>query len=128
LPSIKQYQEQIATLFAAHPDALIFASFPGAGPVLAPRLLALFGSRRERWNSSTEVATHSGIAPVIERSGKRCLVHWRSRLSQVRAPEPARICQKLAPLLRLGTSLLSNPARARDRSPYLPAKYAPAAT
>jgi hypothetical protein len=77
LPALKLYDEQIATLFGAHPDAVIFESFPGAGPALAPRHLALFGSRRERWSSSTEVATYSGIAPVIERSGKRCLVHWR---------------------------------------------------
>lgn len=77
LPALKQYDTQIATLFAAHPDAVIFESFPGAGPALAPRLLALLGSRRERWSSSTEVATYSGIAPGIERSGKRCLVHWR---------------------------------------------------
>jgi transposase len=77
LPAIKQYDKQIGGLFAAHPDAVIFQSLPGAGPVLAPRLLAVFGSRRDRWTSSTEVATYTGIAPVIERSGKRCVVHWR---------------------------------------------------
>lgn len=77
LPAIKQYDKQIAELFATHPDADIFKSLPGAGPALAPRLLAVFGSRRERWTSNTEVATYTGIAPVIERSGKRCVVHWR---------------------------------------------------
>src|SRR2546422_7061183 len=151
LPSIKQYQEQIATLFAAHPDALIFASFPGAGPVLAPRLLALFGSRRERWNSSTEVATYSGIAPVIERSGKRCLVHWRwacpkfvrqSLHEFAKSSLPfcdwARACYQTQ---RERGKTHHSAVRAvafkwirilfrcwQDRSPYLPAKYAPAAT
>jgi transposase len=77
LPAIKEYDKQIGGLFAAHPDAVIFQSLPGAGPALAPRLLAVFGSRRDRWSNSTEVATYTGIAPVIERSGKRCVVHWR---------------------------------------------------
>ena len=53
-----------------HPDAQIFSSFPGAGPALAPRLLAAMGSDRCRFNSSAEVAEYSGIAPVTERSGK----------------------------------------------------------
>ena len=77
LPAIKEYDQQIATLFAAHPDAPIFESFPGAGPALGPRLLVLFGSQRSRWSSSQEIATYNGIAPVIERSGKRYLIHWR---------------------------------------------------
>jgi transposase len=77
LPAIKQYDQEIANLFKAHEDAAIFASFPGAGPALAPRLLVVFGSQRDRWHHSLEVATYSGIAPVIERSGKRFIVHWR---------------------------------------------------
>jgi Transposase/Transposase IS116/IS110/IS902 family len=81
LPAIKQYDQQIAELFKAHHDAAIFASLPGAGPALAPRLLVAFGSRRDRWRHSLDVATYTGIAPVIEQSGKRSIVHWRSRLS-----------------------------------------------
>ncbi|HZD07281.1 MAG TPA: transposase [Candidatus Limnocylindrales bacterium] len=78
LPAIEQYDQQIAALFDAHGDASIFASLPGAGPALAPRLLVVFGSRRDRWRDSLEVATYSGIAPVIQRSGKqRPQVHWR---------------------------------------------------
>jgi transposase len=37
----------------------------------------LSGSDRERWASADEVARFSGIAPVIERSGKSCRVRWR---------------------------------------------------
>lgn len=77
LPIIQQYDQQIAALFKAHEDAAIFASLPGAGPVLAPRLLAAFGSRRDRWRHSLEFATYSGIAPVREQSGKRFIIHWR---------------------------------------------------
>ena len=77
LPALKQYDQQIAELFKAHDDAAIFSSLPGAGPALAPRLLVVFGSRRDRWRHSLDVATYSGIAPVIEQSGKRSIVHWR---------------------------------------------------
>lgn len=77
LPAIKQYDQEIALLFKTHADAPIFASLPGAGPVLAPRLLAVFGSQRNRWQHSLDLATYSGIAAVIERSGKHSVVHWR---------------------------------------------------
>jgi transposase IS116/IS110/IS902 family protein len=57
-------------LVASHPDAPIFASFPGAGRATVPRLIAAFGTRRERYQSAFEVECDSGIAPVHIRSGK----------------------------------------------------------
>lgn len=42
--SIAVYDTTIADLFPQHEDAMIFDSFPGAGPVLASRLLAAFGT------------------------------------------------------------------------------------
>jgi transposase len=44
---------------------------------LAPRLLAAFGSQRERYGSAREVQSYSGIAPVTERSGKKKWVQFR---------------------------------------------------
>ena len=64
-------------MFASHPDHDLFASFPGAGPVCAPRLAAAFGTDRTRWATATELQAHAGIAPVTERSGKACWVHHR---------------------------------------------------
>jgi transposase len=75
--SIKEYDQRIARLFKHHPDAFIFAGLPGAGPALAPRLLAAFGTDRDRLPSPRDVQTYSGIAPVIERSGKKSWTHWR---------------------------------------------------
>ena len=46
---IAAYDQAISKAFAAHPKAEIFAALPGAGPVLAPRLLTLFGERAERY-------------------------------------------------------------------------------
>jgi transposase len=68
---------QIEEAAAAHPDFFIFNSLPGAGPVMAPRLLAAFGSQRERYRSAREIQSFSGIAPVTESSGKRKWVHFR---------------------------------------------------
>jgi transposase len=57
-------------LVADHPDSAIFASFPGAGRATVPRLIAAFGTRRERYQSAFEVECDSGIAPVHIASGK----------------------------------------------------------
>lgn len=68
----------IAEAAAGHADYPIFASFPGAGPVMAPRLLAAFGSQRERYGSAQQMQAFSGIAPVISRSGtSQKWIHFR---------------------------------------------------
>lgn len=74
---IAALDRQIERAAAAHPDFAIFDSFPGAGPVLAPRLLAAFGSQRDRYHSAAELQQFSGIAPVTVRSGKTERVHYR---------------------------------------------------
>lgn len=74
---IRRYDQQIAALWADHPDRAIFESFPGAGPVLAPRLAAGFGTDRTRFSEPAEMQNYSGIAPVIEASGKYRWVHAR---------------------------------------------------
>jgi transposase len=79
LPIIDDYDKRIAALFATHCDREIFASLPGAGKALAPRLLVAFGTQRSRWSSSEEIATYSGIAPVTKSSGnkRKPSVTWR---------------------------------------------------
>jgi transposase len=74
---INNYDRTIAQLFPTHPDAKIFASFPGAGPVFAPRLLAAFGSDRNRFQSPDEVQNTMGISPVKKASGQSFRVTWR---------------------------------------------------
>jgi transposase len=75
--TIKKYEAQIAQAFEQHPDQQIFASFPGAGPVLAPRLLAAMGAERERFDSARNLQRYTGIAPVTKQSGKMHYVHRR---------------------------------------------------
>ncbi|MEX2262571.1 MAG: transposase [Bryobacteraceae bacterium] len=74
---IAEYDRRIAELVAVHPDSSLFASLPGAGEVLIPRLIAAFGTRRERFDRAYEVQCLSGIAPVTEKSGKTEWVHFR---------------------------------------------------
>lgn len=71
------YDRAIAQAFAAHPKAAIFASLPGAGAALAPRILTLFGERMERYPNAASLQKYVGVAPVRERSQGRLWVHWR---------------------------------------------------
>jgi transposase len=74
---IAALDKEIERLAREHPDFAIFESLPGAGQVLVPRLIAAFGSRRERFHSAAELQCYSGIAPVLQRSGKSCWTHFR---------------------------------------------------
>ena len=82
LRGIAVLEDQIAQLTQAHQDYALFEGLPGAGAALAPRLLAAFGSRRERFQSAEEVQKTSGIAPVRERSGNKDWVHVRRACSK----------------------------------------------
>lgn len=73
LPSIADYDQRIAGLYKAHPDAFIFKSLPGAGPALEPRLLCALGSQRERWESAQALQNFSGLSPVRKASGNMCV-------------------------------------------------------
>ena len=75
--AVQHYDSQIAQAYAAHPDQFIFASLPGSGPVLGPRLLASLGSQRERYPANTNLQCYTGVAPVTKRSGGSCYIHRR---------------------------------------------------
>jgi transposase len=76
--TIVAFDRQIATAYAAHPDRVIFASLPGAGPVLGPRLLASLGANRERFpDGASQLQRYTGVAPVTKRSGGTCYIHRR---------------------------------------------------
>jgi transposase len=77
LAAIAIYDQKIDELARAHQDYALMKSFPGAGPALAPRLIAALGSQRERYQSAGELQRYSGIAPVVASSGNQRWVHWR---------------------------------------------------
>ena len=74
---VQTFDQRIKELFGQHPDREIFASLPGAGPTLAPRLLAATGSERERYPRASNLQGYSGIAPVTKQSGGKRHVHRR---------------------------------------------------
>lgn len=77
LITIAEYDLDIAERFAKHAEYELFNSLPSAGAAFGPRLLAAFGTNRERYRSAEEVSRYGGVAPVLERSGNKTWVHWR---------------------------------------------------
>ena len=75
--TIEEFDRSISAAFQQHPDRQIFAALPGAGPVLAPRLLASMGSERDRFARAQNLQRFSAIAPVTKQSGGKCYVHRR---------------------------------------------------
>jgi transposase len=75
--NIAAFDKRIAELVGYHPDAALFASLPGAGDVLVPRLIVAFGTHRDRYQNAEEMQRYSGIAPVKQSSGKSEWVHFR---------------------------------------------------
>jgi transposase len=75
--AIRELDKAINELAQQQPDWEIFDSLPGAGDVLAPRLTAAMGSRRERFKSAADLQCFFGIAPVKAASGNTQWVHMR---------------------------------------------------
>jgi hypothetical protein len=75
--AIAGFDREIEAVYESHPDRFITQSLPGAGPALEPRLIAALGSKRERFDSASNMACCFGIAPVTESSGNSRWVHWR---------------------------------------------------
>ena len=68
---LKEYRQQIEELFKNHPDHELFGSLPGAGKVLAPRLLAAIGTDLQRYGNELSVLqAFAGTAPISYQSGK----------------------------------------------------------
>jgi transposase len=66
---VAAFDRAIRQLFAQHADAALFASLPGAGKRLAPRLLAEWGDDRTRYASAASLQALAGTAPVVYQSG-----------------------------------------------------------
>jgi transposase len=88
---IAAFDQAIQQLFLQHADAPLFASLPGAGRRLAPRLLAEWGEDRSRFTSAASVQALAGTAPVLYQSGtfrgvrrrRACVNAFRQTLYQL---------------------------------------------
>ena len=72
-----EYRKRIRKLFEQHPDHELFASLPGAGDKLAPRLLSECGEDRERFDDAESLQCYAGTAPVSYQSGSMHRVRFR---------------------------------------------------
>lgn len=77
IEDIAAYEKEIQALFLTHEDQTIFASRPGAGKRLAPRILAEWGEDRSRYADASSVQTLAGTAPVPFESGNYAKAHKR---------------------------------------------------
>lgn len=68
---------EIKQVFAGHPNASLFRDLPGAGPQLAPRLCAAFGTIPTLYPDPASLQKYVGVAPVREKSGSQLWTHWR---------------------------------------------------
>jgi transposase len=73
---------QVEAGFGQHPDAEIYLSQPGLGPILAARVLAEFGDAPGRYADARARKNYSGMAPITKASGTKRVVlarHARNR-------------------------------------------------
>lgn len=75
--ALADFDDAIASVVAEHPDAAIFASFPGVGPILTAVLLAEIGEDRHRYPSAQALLAEAGLAPVTRSSGRSRSVRFR---------------------------------------------------
>ena len=74
---VAEFDEELRKAVVVRPDYALFSALPGAGAALVPRLVAAFGSDRDRYESAAEMQNKSGIAPVTRKSGKSHVVKRR---------------------------------------------------
>jgi transposase len=67
-------QAEVEAGFGRHPDAEIYLSQPGLGPVLSARVLAEFGDDPHRYADPKARKNYSGMAPITRASGTRRIV------------------------------------------------------
>jgi len=77
LEEIKAYEEEIERLLKKHPDSKLFTSLPGAGTILAARVLTEIGENRELHPHYSSLQCLAGTAPVTKSSGTYKVVKLR---------------------------------------------------
>jgi transposase len=74
---IEAYDAEIHRILRTHPDGELYRSLPGAGDLLAARMVGELGDRPERYPEATVAQCEAGTAPVTKASGTVRTVHFR---------------------------------------------------
>jgi transposase len=71
---VEVLRDEVEAGFGRHPDAEIYLSQPGLGPILGARVLAEFGDDPHRYADAKGRKNYSGMAPITRASGLRRVV------------------------------------------------------
>ena len=74
---VKTLQGQVEADFGRHPDAEIYLSQPGLGPILGARVLGEFGDDPGRYASGKARKNYAATSPITRASGKKKTVAAR---------------------------------------------------
>ena len=74
---VKALQGQVEADFGRHPDAEIYLSQPGLGPILGARVLGEFGDDPDRYASGKARKNYAATSPITRASGKKKVVAAR---------------------------------------------------
>lgn len=74
---LRAFDQRIDQLLDRHPDAPIFLSFPGIGPVVAATLIGEMGEDRTRFPRVEMLLAEAGLAPVTRESARTRQVRFR---------------------------------------------------
>lgn len=74
---LRAFDKRLDQLLQRHPDAPIFTSFPGIGPVVAATLISELGDDRTRFPSPDALLAEAGLAPITKASGRTRQVRFR---------------------------------------------------
>ena len=79
---IDQYRQRIHERFDQHPQRALFDSLPGAGEILAPRLLGECSGLEHRFEDAQGLQTYAGTAPVHYQSGQMSVTRVRRQCNK----------------------------------------------
>lgn len=71
---VAELDEVVRDSFGAHPDAEVYLSVPGIGPVVGARLLGELGDDPHRYANAKARKNYAGTSPVTVASGKKSAV------------------------------------------------------
>jgi transposase len=74
---IRACNKRIDHLLDTHPDAPIFLSFPGIGPIVAATLIGEIGDDRSHYPNARDLLAEAGLSPVTRASGRMHQVRFR---------------------------------------------------
>ena len=74
---VKALESQVEADFGRHPDAEIYQSQPGLGPILGARVLGEFGDDPHRYASGKARKNYAATSPLTRASGKKKAVTAR---------------------------------------------------